>query len=243
MTAKKFYQIFFTVRRCLICEEMLSPERIDEAFCEKCQTGWNSDTLTACPECFLPARECECMPRSLKKAGALTLRKLAFYMDEGDHKEVNSVIYWLKYKHNMRIANFVARELLPALNTELDALGLSNEDLVITHVPRGKASKISHGFDQSEMVCRQMSKQTKIKHLTLFKTSLSKDQQKDLNSKARMKHANDTISMKKKTDVKGKYVLLFDDIVTSGASMAVCTRQLMKNGAKGVICLCLASRG
>ena len=167
MTLKRIYQIFFTVRRCLVCEEMLLPDRIEEAFCDKCQHGWNSDTLIGCPECLRPARECECMPNSLKRSGALTLRKLAFYMNEGDHKPVNSVIYWLKYKHNVRIAHFVARELIPALNTELDALGISKDDVIITHVPRGKSAKISHGFDQSEMVCKQMSKQTKIKHYAI----------------------------------------------------------------------------
>ena len=42
-------------------------------------------------------------------------------------------------------------------------------------------------------------------------------------------------------NIENKYVILFDDIVTTGASMAACAKLLKKAGAKGVICVCMAS--
>ena len=242
MRAKEFYQRFIAVHKCIGCGEILPWQRSDEAFCEMCQQNWNADTLRGCVDCFLPARECECMPKSLKSAGALTHRKLVFYSDSGDNSTTNGIIYWLKHRKSDRGAHFVARELTYALNTELEALDVTDQNVIITHVPRGKRAKIYHGFDQSEMVCKHFSILTGFSNASLFRSQISRSQQKDLNSKERMRHANATISLRPKSDVKDKYIVLFDDIVTSGASMSVCTRLLMKHGAKGVICLSLASR-
>lgn len=242
MKAKEFYQRFIAVHKCIGCGEILPWQRSDQVFCEKCQQNWSADTLRGCVDCFSPARECECMPKSLKTTGALTHRKLAFYSDSGDNSTTNGVIYWLKHVKSGRVAHFVARELLPALNKELEVLNVTDQNVIITHVPRGKRAKIYHGFDQSEMVCKHLSRLTGFPHVFLFHSRISRHQQKDLNSKERMKHANATILLRNKLSVKDKYVVLFDDIVTSGASMSVCTRQLMKHGARGVICLSLALR-
>ena len=242
MKATEFYHRFIAVHKCAGCGEILHWRLSKQAFCPKCQLDWNADTLDGCPECFLPARECECMPKSLEKAGALTHRKLVFYVNSQEHKASNGIIYWLKHLKNTRIARFVAKELLPALNNELKALEINNEEAIITYVPRGKRAKLMHGFDQAQMVCKQLSILTNIPHTAAFRSSISRKQQKDLDSRARIRHANSTIRIRDTADVSGKYVVLFDDIVTSGASMAVCTRQLMKKGAKGVICLSLASR-
>ena len=40
--------------------------------------------------------------------------------------------------------------------------------------------------------------------------------------------------------VKGRYVILLDDVVTTGASMTACTELLKKSGAFGVFCLSMA---
>ena len=242
MTVKEFHRLFIAVHKCVACDELLPWQRVEEAFCEKCQHEWNADTLKGCSKCFLPARECECMPQSLKKVGALTNRKLIFYDNSGENQASNGLIYRLKHHYNTRIARFVARELIPALRDELESIGATDGEVIITHVPRGRKAKMLYGFDQSERVCKQMSKLTKIPYVSVFRSAMSSKQQKDLDSKARMIHANATIIMRKKINVKEKYVVLFDDIVTTGASMSVCTRQLMKKGAKGVLCLCLASR-
>lgn len=242
MKAKEFYRRFIAVHKCVGCGEILPWQRSDQVFCEKCQQDWNADTLRSCVDCFLPARECECMPKALKSAGALTHRKLVFYSDSKENRSTGGIIYWLKHRKSNRVAHFVAAELLPSLQAELDTLDANDQKFIITHVPRGRKAKIFYGFDQSEMVCKHISRLTNLPHVSVFNSKISKKQQKDLGSKERMTHANATILLRRKSDVNDKYVILFDDIVTSGASMSVCTRQLMKSGAKGVICLSLASR-
>lgn len=61
--------------------------------------------------------------------------------------------------------------------------------------------------------------------------------QKEQGKESRWK--NQTGSIRVTGDVSGKRVLLFDDIATSGASLATGTRCLFDSGAKHVICLCL----
>ena len=58
----------------------------------------------------------------------------------------------------------------------------------------------------------------------------------------RLENAKKNIYFASELDISGKYIILIDDIVTSGASMTVCTKKLIKNGAAGVFCFSLASK-
>lgn len=243
MTVNELYRRFIAVRKCGGCGEILSWQCSDGAFCEKCQLDWNRDTVVGCKECFLPVRECGCMPDSLKKSGALTLRKLFFYREDATYSATMGIIYWIKHRKSKRMTQYVCEQMYIAVTEELSTLGVeSSDDVVITYVPRGKASYRIHGFDQSRLIAERLAKLTGYKSISAFHTVFSKNQQKDLDSRGRMRNAKQTIRMNKRINVKGRYAVLCDDIVTSGASMAVCTRELMRAGARGVICISIASK-
>ena len=242
MTAKEFYRRFITVHKCGGCGQILSWDMSDEPFCEKCRVEWNEETVKSCGECFLPVKECGCMPTLLEKAGALTLRKLFFYLDKGERKATMGLIYWIKHRKNRRMTGFVGERLSEVLKQELEVFEIPIDEVFITYVPRGKVSYRTHGFDQSQLICRSISENTGIELLSVFRSAFSRKLQKELDGRERVRHARDTVRMKDKVSVSGRYAVLVDDIVTTGASMSVCTRQLMKAGARGVICLCIANR-
>ena len=64
----------------------------------------------------------------------------------------------------------------------------------------------------------------------------------NLNSRQRINNASRNTKRKGIVDVSGKYVILVDDIVTTGASMSVCVKMLMRESAAGVICLSVAGK-
>ena len=78
--------------------------------------------------------------------------------------------------------------------------------------------------------------------LPAFYTVRTKRQQKELDKRSRLRNARAAIRMKKNADVSGRYAVIFDDIVTTGASMSVCAKALMQSGARGVICVTLAAK-
>ena len=136
---------------------------------------------------------------------------------------------------------FIASELKGALQGELDVLGVSaRDDAVIVNVPRSKKSRAVYGFDQSEVVCRELSALVGAPYVKAIKRKGGGKEQKRLNRSHRFKNVKHLFEAADTEMVNGRYVILFDDVVTTGASMAACVSILKKCGAKGIICLCIA---
>jgi predicted amidophosphoribosyltransferase len=68
-------------------------------------------------------------------------------------------------------------------------------------------------------------------------------EQKKLDAKERAKNVNSRFEViaLAADEIKGKRIILVDDIVTTGASMAECTRTLIRAGALSVIALSVAT--
>lgn len=241
MTRDEFVRRYITVHKCIGCDEILDYEHSDGAYCEECRMGWNSALNEGCRDCFKPARECLCMPKRLARSGALVLRKFFFYSKEKTDLPEMRMIYFLKRKKYKRLSHFVAEQLLPLMKEEIEVIGADLSDIIITYVPRGTRSRRLYGFDQAYMVALAVSKMLNVECRSLLRTQISSKAQKDLSVAAREKNANDNIKLRRDAKASGKYVLLVDDIVTSGSSMAACVRLLNAVGARGVLCFSLAS--
>lgn len=242
MGLKDLYLRFIAVRRCGGCGEILSFDRRQTAFCSRCQSSWSFEKNRGCGECLLPARECGCMPSSLARAGALCLRRLFFYEGEDSSTAGMRMIYLLKRKANRRMSKFVASELEGAVRNEMSTLSLEKNDIVVSWVPRGRVTRNKAGFDQSELVARELATLLEADCDVLLRSSLFAKEQKRLDKRQRLKNARANIRLARKMDISGKYVILYDDMVTTGASMSTCVSLLKAVGAKGVMCFSMSSR-
>ena len=231
---------FLAVRKCGGCGEILDFEHFDNALCDVCGLRWRVAKTESCPSCNQSAVECPCMPKGLSRSGALCLRKLFFYSAEKHSEPQNRIIYYIKKKRSRRISAFLAKELSELLKAELEALEVGDDSAVIVNVPRGRRAVACHGFDQSELICRELSSITTIPHVSAIQRKKGGKEQKKLDRSRRFRNVEALFEIVDATAVSGKYVILFDDIVTTGASMAACCKILRKSGAKGIICLCIA---
>lgn len=239
MKISEFLDRYYFVRKCGGCREILEYERSHEAFCPSCALAWSVAKTGSCPECSQSAIECTCMPRGLSSAGALCLRKLFFYSAKKDREAQNRIIYLLKKNPNRRISRFIARELESMMIHELEVLG-ARESAVIVSVPRGRRARSVWGFDQSELICRELSDISGIPYVSAIKRRFGGKEQKKLSRAKRFRNIRSLFALSSDTSIDGRYVILFDDVVTTGASMAACVSLLMSAGARGVICLCIA---
>ena len=243
MTYKEFLNTFIRVRKCAGCGEILPPRLADTAFCDDCKIEWNAALTYSCGECFKSAIECECMPKLLSRAGALCLRRVFFYDKEDSRSAPMSTVFWLKYKKSKRIVSFVGEYLGKSIEDEIKTLGYpdNKDSFAVTFVPRSRRSRLLYGFDQSRMLAENFSKQSGVEFLTAFR-SLSKRQQKKLDARKRAQNAQKNIALAHGVNLRGKYVILIDDVVTTGASMTACVKLLQKAGARGILCFALTTK-
>jgi len=95
------------------------------------------------------------------------------------------------------------------------------------------------GFNQALLLCRVISKSTKIPMVMdgLVKIRETKPQV-GLSAKERADNLKKAFGAKR--DFKGLSVLLVDDVMTTGATVNECAKQLLKAGAKDVKAVTLA---
>ena len=244
MSVKDYLKRLFFVHKCASCRQILPYECFDEALCDKCRAAVEGAKTESCPECFKGACECVCQTKMLSSAGSLCLCKLFFYHTDKENEPQNRLIYSLKHYPNRRAFSFAADEMWKCINRELENMELSgeSESLVFVSVPRGRAALRQYGFDQSDEICKRMSKISGIPYVKALSRKNGGKEQKKLTSAERKSNIQKLICKNElyAEQIKGKYVLLFDDIVTTGSSMSVCITILRKMGAKGIICCSLA---
>lgn len=111
-------------------------------------------------------------------------------------------------------------------------------DLIIP-MPIHKNRVKSRGFNQSEILVENLKDKYTIEKDVILRikdtphqTGLSRE-----NRKINLKSAFEVIDKEK---IKDKTILLVDDIYTTGSTLNECSKTLFKNGAKEIVCLCLA---
>ena len=247
MNAWQIIKRLFVVHKCASCRKILSVDSFDEALCEDCLRAYHVACTESCSECSGSARECVCQPKLLSSAGSLCLRKLFFYHTDKEHEPQNKLIYFIKHHSSIRASRFIAAELRKPIMKEMSELsevdGDINDMFVVVNVPRSIKSKLEHGFDHAENIGKAISDELGIKYLPVIKRKLGGKEQKKLNAAERRKNMRNLMYADKKfaDTVRDKYVILFDDVVTTGTSMESCIKVLRKLGVKGVICCCIAT--
>lgn len=141
-----------------------------------------------------------------------------------------------KFKNgNAYLKDYFARLITEKLNE------LPEIDCVV-YVPMTKNAVTSRGYNQSELLAKCVSQQTE---LPLIENALSKQkdtaEQKSLSRKEREQNLQKCFKVEKRAEIKGKNVLLIDDILTTGATAdAVCSK-LLGAGATRVFLATVAS--
>jgi ComF family protein len=113
----------------------------------------------------------------------------------------------------------------------------------IIPVPMYWHRRFLRGFNQSEMLARDIARTLSIPRLTQVCIRHHHQQtQKDSNQKTRLSNLKNAFSInpKKRSLIKGKHLALLDDVVTTGATARELAKLLMSNGAASVVVWALA---
>lgn len=229
--------------RCASCGKLLDVSELRDllALCGKCATQWREAKEEPCGHCLLPVSECECMPELLERVACNGCYKLVYYLHGKRTSVQNRVIYRIKDTRNRRAEQFLAEELTRLLTEKAESGAFSFKNMVLSYIPRRKSASREKGTDQAKVLAHALSKKFEIPVLNcIIRTRGSEKEQKTLGPNERWRNARASYALRGDVSVKGKSVLLVDDIVTTGASLAACTQKLLKAGAASVWCVSVA---
>lgn len=117
---------------------------------------------------------------------------------------------------------------------------LKKYDIIIP-VPIHKKRKITRGYNQTELIAKEIAKNT---NLVFEKNALKKQKniitQSNLNKLKRQKNVKNAFVIKNVENITNKKVVIFDDIYTTGSTVLECAKVLKKAGAKTVSVMTIA---
>lgn len=241
MRGAEIFERFFAVRRCASCGELMPYERREEAFCPECRMRWDVQKTAECGICGKAVCECACMSKALSRAGAVCHHKAVFYSSSKPVQ--HNTLMFIKRHRNPRVTRFLAEQLASVLSADKELFELNAENAVITFVPRSRRAVTEHGFDQSELLAEALSDILEIPAVRTVVRAHGGREQKRLSASERVRNASSAFEpcTNIASLVEGKRVILVDDVVTTGASMAACLPHLRRAGARETVCLSIAS--
>lgn len=154
---------------------------------------------------------------------------LSYGLYEGVLQEA---ISQLKFHGVKRLSKPLGRLLL---SFELSGIDLDG----IVPVPLSMKRLRERGFNQSLLIARIVSKEKGIPMLIdILLKKKETPPQIGLSAKERLSNLKGAFEVK--GNIEGMRLLLVDDVMTTGATVTECSKELMKAGAKEVIVLTLA---
>ena len=207
---------YVSVPKCVYCKEKLDYE--DRGLCKKCMVEYKRHKQRNCPHCAAILSECACTYDSLKAHGIKKFVKLFRYSKAESSMPSNYLIYSLKQDNRADVLSFLSEELATAINHSFD---INHGEFVITNVPRRKTAIVNFGYDHSKELALAVARILDIEYVEILK-SKSKKAQKSVHADERKKNAKFDYKCDEDFTLKGKSVILVDDIITTGASMTNC---------------------
>ena len=212
--------------RCPSCREIV---RVDGSFCAACWNELRFLTPPWCAKCGAPfahdlGAAVECGACLLKAPRYTTARSALAY--DGAAKPV-----LLGFKHGDR--QHLARLMAPQL-ARVGAEWLGSEALLVP-VPVHPWRLWTRGFNQAALLARALARRTgtplAVDALVRVRPTTSS---RGMGRRARARNVKDAFRLARPDAVRGRTIVLIDDVLTTGATANARARVLLRGGATAV---------
>ena len=200
-------------------------------FCNDCLKTITFNDGIVCDTCGRKVNVSTLRCDSCKGEWAIDKANSVFIYKDGAEKLIKD----LKYGKHQYLAEIIAPYLKEVYVKHLYAPDF------ITFVPMTEKAEEKRGFNQAYLLARELAKLTDNRLISPLIKTKDTPQQEALNKKDRQENLLKCFKVIDVKAVKGKKILLIDDVLTTGATAHACAEKLKAKGAKSVYLLTVAS--
>lgn len=224
VTESFIYALF--PRRCAMCNEAVPP---DCEFCDDCAANIDYIEDEICARCGRGKKNCRCI------GGRVFYESIAssFYYTGA----VKKAIRGLKFEKAVQNADVLSEYMAQSVEKHFS----DKQFDFVTFVPLSDKAFRHRGYNQSELLAKGVSKRLGLKVETkLLSRIYQGEEQKNLPASRRHGAVFGSFDCVKSDIIKGKKILLCDDVATTCATLNECAKMLLLSGADEVYCVTAA---
>lgn len=212
-TFKNLLYLFFP-KKCPFCKKVIDSK---SAICSTCSQKINKDI-------------------AVRKILIEDLNKEIICIAPFSYKaKIKDAICDYKFHGKLDYAEFFSQEIIDTVIPYFPRIDC------ITSVPLYKKRKRERGFNQAEVLSKKIANLMNVSYKEILVKSKNNKVQHRLSKVQRVQNVKGVYSVIDKNYIKGKIILLCDDIITTGNTLKECAKTLFDYGAKAVYCVTIAS--
>lgn len=163
------------------------------------------------------------------------------------HLPIKKAIWFIKYKNKKKLISIFSEILYGVIIEELSELKIMEnfQEPILIPIPLSRKRYRERGFNQAELLCKKIIEFDQYRYLKLEKNILIKikdtrHQVSIKNKQERLKNLSGSFVVKNNKILKGKNIILIDDVTTTGATLNEARKTLKKAGAKKIFAFTIA---
>jgi ComF family protein len=163
------------------------------------------------------------------------------------HSLVKEIIWEVKYGGNTMLAGKLGEILFDVISTELAERGLFEkfDTPLLIPMPVSDKRRNERGWNQAEILCEAVvktdtNKTLKYKPRQLVKHYHTESQTKTASKKERSENLKNSMKVLAPSVIENQFIILVDDVMTTGSTFNEAKRALRDAGAKKILCIAVA---
>ena len=217
--ASFFEDMLMTNHSCICCGREIV-DGTEFQLCKKCKVEIEPLKGNLCKTCG------EVLPRGDEICDRCKVSNYAFDVNRSftHYEEASSnIVKGLKFGHRKYFAENVA-EMICSMKEHFEGVD------VLTYVPISKDRLKQRGFNQAEEIAKGIGKRLNISVICTLSKIAGRKHQAELSQAERYKNLIGSFAIDKnvKESVKGKVVMIVDDVFTTGSTLNECAKMIRK---------------